>query len=263
MTAPAARALCIGINAYPGTGRDLLGCLNDAHDWAEVLEQRGYDVTVLVDGDATGDNICDAVAELVTAAGSAPRVLTYAGHGSYQPDVSGDEPDAIDEVLCPTDVASGRIVSDDDLVDLFSRKRQGVPLTFISDSCHAGGLGLRQLPTGASNGTATTRFLPPEVFSAAARSRDLRVSRRRPDRRRPALLFAACQPSELAADATFRGRPGGAFTRAALRALRAPTSTPTYQQWFERTLDYLPNRSHPQRPLLEGTKPQRSRLALH
>jgi len=31
------RALCIGINDYPGTDFDLSGCVNDAHDWAQAL----------------------------------------------------------------------------------------------------------------------------------------------------------------------------------------------------------------------------------
>ena len=28
------KALCIGINDYPGTQNDLSGCVNDANDWA-------------------------------------------------------------------------------------------------------------------------------------------------------------------------------------------------------------------------------------
>ena len=28
------KALCIGINNYPGTHMDLQGCVNDAEDWA-------------------------------------------------------------------------------------------------------------------------------------------------------------------------------------------------------------------------------------
>ena len=34
------KALLVGINDYPGTGNDLAGCVNDAHDWAQVLSQR-------------------------------------------------------------------------------------------------------------------------------------------------------------------------------------------------------------------------------
>ncbi|MGE5839594.1 MAG: caspase family protein, partial [Deltaproteobacteria bacterium] len=38
----AKRALCIGINDYPGTGSDLAGCVNDANDWAVLLKKRGF-----------------------------------------------------------------------------------------------------------------------------------------------------------------------------------------------------------------------------
>ena len=253
---------CIGIDTYPGTGRDLLGCLNDAHDWRDVLESRGYEVTMLLDGDASRAGILAGVEELVVAPGSGPRILTYAGHGSYQPDASSDEPDGIDEVLCPADVAAGRVVSDDELLDAFSRKPRGSSLTFISDCCHAGGLGLRRIPAQAPT-TASSRFLPPEIFrNTSDGDRSLAFPPlRKPDRRRPALLFAACQPTELAADAAFRGRPNGAFTRTAIRALRGLPEQATYQDWYERVAEQLPDRTHPQRPLLEGTAPQRARLA--
>jgi len=48
------RALCIGINDYPGTDSDLSGCVNDANDWAAVLKKRGFTVTMLLDRKATG-----------------------------------------------------------------------------------------------------------------------------------------------------------------------------------------------------------------
>ena len=35
------RALCMGINNYPGTHMDLSGCVNDARDWAAELTVRG------------------------------------------------------------------------------------------------------------------------------------------------------------------------------------------------------------------------------
>ena len=38
------RALCMGINNYPGTGMDLQGCVNDATDWAAELTARGFQV---------------------------------------------------------------------------------------------------------------------------------------------------------------------------------------------------------------------------
>ena len=38
------KALCIGINDYPGTDSDLSGCVNDANDWAAELASRGFAV---------------------------------------------------------------------------------------------------------------------------------------------------------------------------------------------------------------------------
>lgn len=37
------KALCVGINDYPGSGNDLKGCVNDAKAWAELLiEHYGF-----------------------------------------------------------------------------------------------------------------------------------------------------------------------------------------------------------------------------
>ena len=33
----AKKALCVGINNYPGTQNDLNGCVNDANAWAGLL----------------------------------------------------------------------------------------------------------------------------------------------------------------------------------------------------------------------------------
>jgi len=48
------RAICIGINNYPGTDSDLSGCVNDAKDWAKVLRERDFSVQTLIDRQATG-----------------------------------------------------------------------------------------------------------------------------------------------------------------------------------------------------------------
>ena len=34
------RALCVGINDYPGTNMDLAGCVNDAKDWQAAPRTR-------------------------------------------------------------------------------------------------------------------------------------------------------------------------------------------------------------------------------
>ena len=63
----AKRALCVGINDYPGTNSDLSGCVNDANDWAQEW-RRGYQVTSLLDKQATRQAMVDGLTKLVTGA---------------------------------------------------------------------------------------------------------------------------------------------------------------------------------------------------
>ncbi|MFM9768159.1 caspase family protein, partial [Streptomyces scabiei] len=62
----AKKALCIGINDYPGTGSDLAGCINDAHDWAAELGARGYEVAKLLDKQATRAAMIESIGTLVS-----------------------------------------------------------------------------------------------------------------------------------------------------------------------------------------------------
>ena len=64
----AKKALCIGINNYPGTGMDLQGCVNDATDWAGVLAERGFKVASLLDEQATKAAMLKAMSELIAKA---------------------------------------------------------------------------------------------------------------------------------------------------------------------------------------------------
>ena len=59
----AKRALCIGINNYPGTQNDLAGCVNDAEDWAATLQARGFAVATMLDSQATKTNMVKAIEE--------------------------------------------------------------------------------------------------------------------------------------------------------------------------------------------------------
>ena len=98
----AKRALCVGINDYPGTNSDLSGCVNDANDWAAALKTRKYDTVVLLDKKATRKGIVTALNELIQGAQAGDSlVFTFSGHGSWLPDDNGDEPDGRDEMLCP------------------------------------------------------------------------------------------------------------------------------------------------------------------
>lgn len=109
-------ALCIGINDYPGTDSDLAGCVNDAHDWAAELRQRGFEVTLLLDHEATLAAMTASLAELIrNVRKSDTVVITYSGHGTWVPDSSNDEPDGRDEGLCPYDIEAAVPLLDDEI----------------------------------------------------------------------------------------------------------------------------------------------------
>ncbi|WP_371802875.1 caspase family protein [Candidatus Lokiarchaeum ossiferum] len=78
-------ALVIGISDYDGDSSDLTYCDDDAYDWRDYLESIGYQVTMLIDEQATEAGILAALqnlADLEDEAGDAVAIC-YSGHGSY------------------------------------------------------------------------------------------------------------------------------------------------------------------------------------
>jgi hypothetical protein len=258
------RALCVGINDYPGTGSDLAGCVNDARDWQRVLESRGYEVTVLLDGRATRAGMVSALTALIGEARPTDSlVFTFSGHGSWLPDQSGDEADARDEMLCPHDISRGQYLIDDDLAEIFGHKPAGARLYFISDSCHSGTVArfMRSpLPPSVQRRLPRPRFLPPAAFlkspRALAAAEHVAGIARAAKQKYPALLAAGCRDVEYSYDASFGGRPNGAFTYFAVRALAKNPATPT--QWMRLVRQGLPTAVHPQTPSLFGNSAMKS-----
>jgi hypothetical protein len=257
-------ALCIGVNDYPGTGSDLAGCVNDANDWKQALEARGFDVETLLDRQATGKAMRAGMRDLLArAAGGDTVVIQFSGHGSFVPDTNGDESDGTDECLCPYDVEKKGPVTDDDLFEIFSAREPGVRLVMFSDSCHSGTVARFNpitTPPSIKGGHApqrTVRFLAPQAF--LSRKQVARLGTGRGPRaasapgRHAALLMSGCQDVEYSYDAWFGGRPNGAFTFVALRELKKLKKDATYQDWFDRIRKVLPSQQYPQRPNLFGT----------
>lgn len=252
----AKRALCVGINNYPGTDMDLEGCVNDAHDWRELLAGRGYVVEALADREATRARIIGALERLVAGtAGGDSLVFTFSGHGSWLPDDDADEPDARDEMMCPHDVTQDQFLLDDDLHAIFSRKAAGARLYVIADCCHSGSVVRYAAPPAERDGTPLkARFLPPYVFARGDRRLERAIDRAagKPAatrQRYPAVLFSGCQDTELSYDTEFGGRPNGAFTRVAIDALRSGDIT-TPRALHDAVRRKLPSRRLPQTPQL-------------
>ncbi len=257
------QALCVGINDYPGTNNDLSGCVNDANDWKAELQKRGYQVTTLLDAQATRKNMVDALNTLVAGGASGDKlVFTYSGHGSWLADDDGDEPDGRDEMLCPYDIGSNHYLLDDDLADIFGRKKTGVDLYFISDSCHSGSVA-RFAPAMAGLEQPRfpkARFLPPGTFlksaDALAGMRRVALATTTTRQKYAALLAAGCQDIQSSYDAEFSGRANGAFTYVALRALGKNPASP--KAWMAEIRKHLPAPVYPQTPRLFGSRTARN-----
>jgi hypothetical protein len=258
-------ALCIGINDYPGTGSDLSGCVNDASDWTAVLQRRGFVTAKMFDRQASGKNIRAAIASTIGKAKNGDLVvIQYSGHGSYVPDEDGDEPDGTDECICPYDINSKGPITDDELFDIYSAKKPGVKLVVISDSCHSGTVArfapITTPPTakGRNPPQRKVRFLPPATFLSARKVARLGIRggirRSNPPGRYAALLMAGCQDTEYSYDAFFQGRPNGAFSFVAIRALAKLPQSATYAVWHKAIREALPSQQYPQSPNLFGSK---------
>ena len=142
------RALLIGIDRYRHVS-PLIGTVNDARMMkAFVSSHLGFndrDVRMLLDGEATRDNILGAIAEwLIAGTRQGDDVfLYYSGHGFQQRDENADETDRLDETLVPVDVtvdADGvpqGMITDDEMAALLTQLR-GRRVQVVIDACHSG-----------------------------------------------------------------------------------------------------------------------------
>jgi hypothetical protein len=266
-------ALTVGCN-YPGTNNALSGCVNDKRDLEEVLDARGFDRIIgLEDNEATRENILGYLEQLIRDAKADDLVwFSWSGHGTWTVDRSGDEADRRDEALYTAD---GKLILDDDLYRVFTSGHRWARYVMFSDSCHSGSVNRLAGPLGTmpdeeyiselSKGLQRrAKFLPPAEWMPddqveVARRVELAPARGKP--RASALLLAACTDTQVAYDAWFNGRANGAFTYAALQALKEAeeaSSVPiTYRTWMWAIHTKLPSVDYDQAPRLEAGSGQR------
>ncbi|WP_119422195.1 caspase family protein [Desertibaculum subflavum] len=265
----AKKAICVGINDYPGSGNDLNGCLNDCDDWAALLRDGfSFDaVDQIKDRAATMAAMTGALERLVTKARPDDvLVFTYSGHGTWVPDDpdNPDEADNRDEALCAHD----GIILDDQIREIISRLTPGARLTVISDSCHSGSVTralLRHAANSARSGMeaqrqARPRFMPPSDDMLARRARGLPVRRRAfyPETGMSELLITGCNSLEYSYDAHLNGRFNGAMTANAIQIIKSDP-TLTYANFHKQLRQLLPSNQFPQSPQLEGPDSMKSR----
>jgi hypothetical protein len=241
------KALCVGINNYPGSSNDLYGCINDARDWSALLSGYGFETSLILDSQATRQSLKASLDDLVTSAREGDVIVfTYSGHGTQTFDFGGDEGDAYDEALS---VYDGNI-PDDDLRIIINKVDPRATLIVISDSCFSGSV-TRLIPENAR-----PRFMPTSGVPAdgVVRQRILM-----PEKGMPELLLSGCSDSEYSYDAEIDGRYNGAMSAMAMRVIRQYPGQ-TYNEFHTHLRELLPSADFPQSPQLEGTDAHKNSL---
>lgn len=251
------KALCVGINDYPyGDENDLKGCVNDAHDWSQLLKTHfGFtDVKVLLDAQATKSNILAGLKGLLDGAKAGDvLVFTNASHGTYVADKDGDEP-KYDEAICPYDVDKNLII-DDELRVLFANLPKGVSLTVISDSCHSGSV-TRAVVEGTPD-QRRHRFLSPalrgeKVLSAAELKAAGKKKEKFPEEGMNEVLLSGCKSNQYSSDASINGKFHGAMSYYAIKAITEANYKLTYEELRTALVPALEDEGYDQAPQLEG-----------
>ncbi len=239
------KALCVGINNYPGFNNDLRGCVNDANDWAAILENAGFEVAKILDDQATKQKILTSLEALIVNASAGDEIVfTYSGHGTQVADYSGDEIDGYDEALY---VYDGSIV-DDELREILQKTPQDVHVVVIADSCFSG-----TVTRALDSGTARPRFVKTEDIPATASLKKHLLA----DEDMVEALLTGCSDSEYSYDAEINGRWNGAMTAYATSVMRAGQ---TWKDFYQQLRLHLPSEAYPQTPQLEGSEDNKNRL---
>ncbi len=240
------KAICIGINNYPGTSNDLNGCVNDAKDWSALLQGMGFETSLMLDSQATRTNVKAALQGLISTTNAGDvAVFTYSGHGTQVSDASGDESDPYDEAIYLYDGT----VKDDDLRVILDGIHPQATLVIISDSCFSGSV------TRLAPEKWKPRFIPPTISTA---SKMARRSFLVPESGMPEILISGCSDSEYSYDAEFNGRPNGAMTAYALQVIKQNPNV-TYREFYAGLRNLLPSTDYPQTPQLEGSDDNKDR----
>lgn len=242
------KAICVGINNYSGTANNLNGCVNDANDWANLLESFGFQTSTILDEQATMENLLNAFSNLINNASEGDVVVfTYSGHGTTVLDTSGDEPDSYDEALF---VFDGPII-DDKFRVILDNANKGAQIIIISDSCFSG-----TVTRALSIESAKPRFIKTDTIPASAILKKHFLAKTS-DENMVELLLSGCNDSEYSYDAYINGKWNGAMTANAISVIKPEQ---TYNEFFTKLRTILPSKEYPQTPQLEGSEANKNNL---
>lgn len=247
--------LFIGITEYHD--EPLVGAANDAKNWqSAMINTFGFDrsdTKMLLDGDATRQNIIDSINTFADMAEAGDFfITTYAGHGSLFPDDYSEEIDEksmtfvdlwfgddhyvvpknyYDSTIVPVDAdesTSGKPwrnqILDDELYNLFSRfAAKGVKVVFVSDSCHSG-----TISKGGIGESAQIRFMSPNAIFGGKSFGDIKFAKPGLQKKVEGrvvngsyLVMSAARDNEVSWGARINGKDQGLFTSTVLGLIKA------------------------------------------
>lgn len=254
------RALMVGINKYMQPGSDLRGCVNDVEDVkAKMLAPEGFkasDIVTITDKQATRQAILNGLQQLV-ASGKAGDFLYfhYSGHGAQVRDTNGDEPDGMDEILCPTDLSYGNggfrnAIIDDEIQTILGGLKPGVGFLMVSDSCNSGTIDRNRNVTtrGLDLGPNLVNQTPMLVNTTKMKTYQSRLAAGQYH------VLTGCQDDQTSADAYINGRFNGALTFYMIDTYQKGGKTQNYGSWHSNTVAAIAKNGYDQRPNLIGPK---------
>ncbi|MEY1554458.1 caspase family protein [Yoonia sp. R2331] len=216
--------LVIGIDDYANVP-DLQGAVNDARDIADALAGIGAEVTLLLDQDATRAAIFAAWEATAAKVQPGDRlVVSYAGHGSYEPEyIIGSEADGRDENFLLSGFSfqgagAAERIRDDEIAALIALTPQA-EVVFLADSCHSGTvsrnvtpvLGYRYVIGGK---LSDDPLPPPPPRTSPSEGKD-----------DVALFLAAVDDANKVPEFLIDGAPRGALSYSFARGLRGAADT--------------------------------------
>lgn len=207
-------AVLIGIN-YVGEDYKLDGCINDAHQIKQLIEQQfGYQEFLLMTDETDlkpiGDNMRKSFEWLTRDARPGDSLFVhYSGHGSTAPPSPANVGATVNDTIVPLDWEENGEMVDEELFTLLVKPLHGTGarLTAIFDCCHSGtGLNL--------------------AFNYKVDRTDSHIIRMPRDHHQPlasdVVLLSACLDGQTAADESDgNNNYYGALTNALLQTLRA------------------------------------------
>lgn len=246
------RALLIGVGDYKlDSVGDLPGIDNDIDTMRDLLLRiglRSSDIKILIDEQATGNNVIAAIRDWLMTNPGERTFLYFSGHGARYRDQQGDEADYYDETLClydwgetkPEGEMPGALTD-----DFFNWLLSNIPSQetyMIIDSCHSGTMNKSVFqefnyiprfiePLDDDDSIDLTPILESKGLGLLS-SKDAPIDRSG----KMYALLAACQEDEAAVG----NREGGYFTRGFVQAVEN-----AFQQNYEyASLEQMVKDSH-------------------